>query len=73
MGIKDQVREAIQLLSAQQIVERTVHTHTGWRKLDGGGPTCMAEVRSARPERSPGSNFAALAGAVYLPAATGAE
>ena len=36
MGIKDQVREAIQLLSAQQIVERTVHTHTGWRKLDGG-------------------------------------
>ena len=36
MGIKDQVREAIQLLSEQQIVERTVHTHTGWRKLDGG-------------------------------------
>jgi hypothetical protein len=36
MGIKDQVREAIQLLSATQIVERTVHTHTGWRKLDGG-------------------------------------
>src|SRR3981081_3155183 len=36
MGIKDQVREAIQLLSAQQMVERTVHTHTGWRKLDGG-------------------------------------
>ena len=41
MGIKDQVREAIQLLSAQQIVERTVHTHTGWRKLDGGW-YCMA-------------------------------
>src|SRR6202030_193279 len=36
MGIKDQVREAIQLLSATQIVERTVYTHTGWRKLDGG-------------------------------------
>jgi len=36
MGIKDQVREAIQLLSAQQMVERTVHTHTGWRRLDGG-------------------------------------
>src|ERR1700674_1465847 len=36
MGIKDQVREAIQLLSSKQMVERTVHTHTGWRKLDGG-------------------------------------
>src|SRR6202030_1908952 len=36
MGIKDQVREAIQLLSAKQMAERTVHTHTGWRKLDGG-------------------------------------
>ena len=36
MGIKDQVREAIQLLSAKQMVERTVHSHTGWRKLDGG-------------------------------------
>jgi hypothetical protein len=36
MGIKDQVREAIQLLSAQQMVERTIHTDTGWRKLDGG-------------------------------------
>src|SRR6202163_4408010 len=35
MGIKDQLREAIQLLSAQQMVERTVHIHTGWRKLDG--------------------------------------
>jgi hypothetical protein len=35
MGIKDQVREAIQLLSSKQMVERTVHTHTGWRKLDG--------------------------------------
>jgi hypothetical protein len=36
MGIKDQVREAIQLLSSKQMVERTVHTHTGWRTLDGG-------------------------------------
>src|SRR6202048_5106538 len=36
MGIKDQVREAIQLLSSKQMAERTVHTHTGWRKLDGG-------------------------------------
>jgi len=36
MGIKDRVREAIQLLSAKQMIERTVHTHTGWRKLDGG-------------------------------------
>src|SRR3984957_19307126 len=36
MGIKDQVREAIQLLSSTQMAERTVHTHTGWRKLDGG-------------------------------------
>src|SRR6202040_3105402 len=36
MGIKDQVREAIQLLSSKQMVERTVHIHTGWRKLDGG-------------------------------------
>jgi hypothetical protein len=36
MGIKDQVREAIQLLSATQIVERTVHSHTGWRKLLSG-------------------------------------
>ena len=35
MGIKDQVREAIQLLSSTQMVERTVYTHTGWRKLDG--------------------------------------
>jgi hypothetical protein len=35
MGIKNQVREAIQLLS-KQIIERTVYTHTGWRKLDGG-------------------------------------
>jgi hypothetical protein len=35
MGIKDQVREAIQLLSTTQMAERTVHTHTGWRKLDG--------------------------------------
>jgi hypothetical protein len=34
MGIKDQVREAIQLLSATQMVERMVHAHTGWRKLD---------------------------------------
>ena len=42
MGIKDQVREAIQLLSATQIVERAVYTHTGWRKrmccnFGGGG------------------------------------
>ena len=36
MGIKDQVREAIQLLSSKKMVERTVHIHTGWRKLDGG-------------------------------------
>jgi len=36
MGIKDRVREAIQLLSAQMMVERTVPIHTGWRKLDGG-------------------------------------
>src|SRR6202040_3783933 len=36
MGLKDQVREAIQLLSSTQMAERTVHTHTGWRKLDGG-------------------------------------
>src|SRR3984957_7479551 len=36
MGIKDQVREAIQLLSAPHMVERTVHSHTGWRKLDRG-------------------------------------
>src|ERR1700680_1562611 len=36
MGIKDQVREVIQLLSATQIVERTVHTHTGWRRVDWG-------------------------------------
>ena len=35
MGVKDQVREAIQLLSSSQMVERTVYTHTGWRKLDG--------------------------------------
>jgi hypothetical protein len=35
MGIKDQVREAIQLLSSTQMVERTVYTHTGWCKLDG--------------------------------------
>src|ERR1700676_3750793 len=35
-GIKDHIREAIQLLSTTQMVERTVHTHTGWRKLDGG-------------------------------------
>jgi hypothetical protein len=36
MGIKDQVREAIQLLSSTQVVERTVYTHTGWRKFDKG-------------------------------------
>src|ERR1700719_2676904 len=36
MGIKDRVREAIQLLSSKQMPARTVHTHTGWRKLDGG-------------------------------------
>jgi len=36
MGIKDQVREAIQLLSSTQMAERTVHTHTGWRKLYEG-------------------------------------
>ena len=36
MGIKDQVREAIQLLSAPQMVERTIYAHTGWRQLDGG-------------------------------------
>ena len=35
MGVKDQVREAIQLLSSSQMAERTVYTHTGWRKLDG--------------------------------------
>src|SRR6202790_2793974 len=35
-GIKDHIREAIQLLSSTQMAERTVHTHTGWRKLDGG-------------------------------------
>jgi len=36
MGIKDQVREAIQLLSAPQMAERTIYAHTGWRRLDGG-------------------------------------
>src|SRR6202007_2448965 len=36
MGIKVQVREAIQLLSAPQMAERTVYTHTGWRKRDRG-------------------------------------
>jgi len=36
MGIKDQVREAIQLLSTTQMAERTVYTYTGWRKFDGG-------------------------------------
>ena len=32
-GTKDRVRESIQLLSSAQLVERTVYTHTGWRKL----------------------------------------
>jgi hypothetical protein len=36
MGIKDQVREAIQLLSATQMAEHTIYAHTGWRRLDGG-------------------------------------
>src|ERR1019366_6069958 len=36
MGIKDRVREAIQLLSSKQMAERTIYAHTGWRRLDGG-------------------------------------
>jgi hypothetical protein len=34
MDIKDQLREAIQLLSSTQMVERTVYTHTGWLRLE---------------------------------------
>jgi hypothetical protein len=36
MGVKDRVREAIQLLSSSQMRERTVYTHTGWRRLGEG-------------------------------------
>ncbi|BBL73009.1 cell wall-binding protein [Methylomagnum ishizawai] len=34
-AVKDQLREALQELSAD-IKQRTVYTHTGWRLLDGG-------------------------------------
>jgi hypothetical protein len=58
MGAKDRAREAIQLLSSTQIVERTVCTHTGWRKLrDGwvylhGGGAIGARGAGARIETS---------------------
>jgi hypothetical protein len=55
MGIRDQVREAIQLLSSPQVVERIVYAHTGWRKLDrtwaylhGGGALGAGGAFSAR-------------------------
>ncbi|MDP9363543.1 MAG: DUF3854 domain-containing protein, partial [Chloroflexota bacterium] len=35
-GTKDHARTAIQLLSGD-VPERRVYTHTGWRRLDGGG------------------------------------
>src|ERR1700674_88215 len=75
MGIKDQVREAIQLLSSKQMVERTVHTHTGWLKLDGGwaylhgggalGTGAVTGVESSLP--------AALAPFILPASPTGAE
>jgi len=70
MGIKDQVREAIQLLSATQIVERTVHTHTCWRKLDRG-VGLPARRRCAWRDRSGhrGRDFSAR-GVLYPPGAT---
>lgn len=34
-AVKDQLRDALQELSADQISRRTVYTHTGWRLLDG--------------------------------------
>src|SRR6202162_661494 len=60
MGVRDQVREAIQLLSSPQMVERTIYAHTGWRKLDGGwaylhgggalgGTGAVAEVETSLP------------------------
>ncbi|HXZ87363.1 MAG TPA: hypothetical protein VEF07_02255 [Candidatus Binataceae bacterium] len=61
MGVKDRVREAIQLLSSSQIVERTVYTHTGWRRLDAGWcylhgagairpDGAISEIKSSLPE-----------------------
>jgi hypothetical protein len=57
MGIKDQVREATQLLSEQQMVDaRSTSTPAGANSMEDG-PTCMAAGRWARPERSPGSQL----------------
>ena len=76
MGVKDQVRAAIQLLSSAQMVERTIYTHTGWRKLDrgwaylhGGGALgaigAVAGVETSLP--------AALAPFILPPPPTGEE
>ena len=61
MGAKDRVREAIQLFSSTQIVDRTVYTHSGWRKLGadwvylhGGGALgangTVAGIETSLPE-----------------------
>jgi hypothetical protein len=76
MGVKDRVREAIQLLSLRQLVERAVYTHTGWRKLarrwvylHGGGALgasgAVAGVETSLP--------AALAPFILPVPATGAD
>ncbi len=76
MGIKDQVREAIQLLSSTQIVERTIYGHSGWRKLEGrwaylhGGGALGASLAVAGVETS---LPAALAPFILPAPPTGAE
>src|SRR5216684_212373 len=76
MSIKDQVREAIQLLSSKQIVERTIYGHSGWRKLEGrwaylhGGGALGASLAVAGVETS---LPAALAPFILPTPPTGAE
>src|SRR6266851_3884667 len=76
MGIKDQVREAIQLLSSTRIVERTIYGHSGWRKLEGswaylhGGGALGASLAVAGVETS---LPAALAPFILPAPPTGAE
>jgi hypothetical protein len=36
MGLKDHARAAIQYLSGDQIPQRRIYAHTGWRELPGG-------------------------------------
>jgi len=61
MGIKDQVREAIQLLSTTQMAERTVYTHTGGsRQISRAGGVRRSSPPHAWHRRQPVHRLGAI-------------